>query len=344
MDEPKRKYTELFFPMNVRAQNELWPGFSFKALPEALLLTACMGGVCIAIGTIYSNPVVAYLGVIVSGMISIGWLKKNDENTSLKDTVIQLIAFAKSQKKLPYVQLPEWGAGVNMKMKEHVEPEKSKEQKPAGGQLLQKLVGRKTTEKTNQQPPDPSTLTAQAFVNVLDVRDSLLFTKDGYAISYVRVQPVSIELMMPAQKSDMIRLLTNEMGNLPQWRFYSIGRPVDISAPINHLAQVRSDTVDSGRKAVLSMMIQDLSNYAMSSDVMDRQYYFILWSKATEVGVKELKQRAADLVVRLQKVSINSKVETDMGIKQLCNLFANPYSAGVETPGNYDAAIPLMRL
>ncbi len=37
--------------------------------------------------------------------------------------------------------------------------------------------------------------TAQDFINIVDIKDNFLYTRDGYITSYFRIQPISIELL-----------------------------------------------------------------------------------------------------------------------------------------------------
>ena len=62
-----------------------------------------------------------------------------------------------------------------------------------GGGIL--LLFLKTARKRPQMDADSAAIqTAQQFINVKDIRDKYLYTRDGMVFVYLRIQAISIDL------------------------------------------------------------------------------------------------------------------------------------------------------
>jgi len=95
------------------------------------------------------------------------------------------------------------------------------------------------------------------------------------------------------------------------------------------------------QKELLKQNIDTINNFALSGDVVERQFYFIIWEKYYD-GVQDyLVKRAEELCMRLNSVQKDIELLPDNGIVQLCNLFANPAYSHFED-GNIIPSIPLL--
>ncbi|MDR2903668.1 MAG: hypothetical protein LBU77_04105, partial [Clostridiales bacterium] len=72
--------------------------------------------------------------------------------------------------------------------------------------------------------------TANDFVNVKDVRGSVLYSKDGLIFAFLRIQPISLDLLSPCEQAKKIKNFAAEFSAEKKgFKFFSISRPVDIS-------------------------------------------------------------------------------------------------------------------
>ena len=56
--------------------------------------------------------------------------------------------------------------------------------------------------------------TAQEFMNVKDIRDKFLYSRDGYVFLYLRIHAISIDLYSTSEKNTLIRTLTAELSDI----------------------------------------------------------------------------------------------------------------------------------
>jgi len=68
--------------------------------------------------------------------------------------------------------------------------------------------------------------TAQEFVNVKDIHDRFLYTRDGQIIAYIKIHPISIDLFSDSEKEQISKVLTAELSSVQKpFKFLAVSRP-----------------------------------------------------------------------------------------------------------------------
>lgn len=188
----------------------------------------------------------------------------------------------------------------------------------------------------------PRQQTANDFVNVMDIKNSLLYSKDSYLFAYLRVPPISRELMSEPEQEMIIRNLAVELSTEQKpFKFFAISRPVNISGLIDDLTDAYMVAETPQQKELLKNDIDTINGFALSGDVVERQFYFIIWEKYHDGAHEYLLRRAEELCLRLAAVQRDVQLLNDNEIVQLCNLFANPDYSHHED-GNILPSIPIL--
>ena len=205
-------------------------------------------------------------------------------------------------------------------------------------ELLDKIMGKKKADEIS-----PREKSANEFVNVKDIKDSVLYTKDGYVFSYIRVPPIALELISEAEKAVIIKNLSIELSTEQKpFIFFDISRPVNLSELVDDLSDSYMVAQTPQQKELLKNSIDTINGFAMSGDVIERQFYFILWEKYYDGAHDDLLHRASEFCIKLTTVQKDVKILTDNEIVQLCNLFANPSCSHFED-GNVMPSLPILR-
>ncbi len=219
-----------------------------------------------------------------------------------------------------------------------------------GGILL--LYLRTGNKKIEINEEDRSIQTAQEFINVKDVRDKYLYTKDGLILVFLRVHAISIDLFSKAEKNSLIRQLTAELSEIQYpFKFMAVSRPVDIS-PLIHDLQSMLKTADDKRKELLRQEILQMSGFALSGEITERQFYISIWEKSEEENgtdyggnntvEKDIYKRASLLAEKFTGNGIGCDILPEKEIVRLLNLVHNPSYAHLEDM-EYEAGIPLIK-
>jgi len=186
------------------------------------------------------------------------------------------------------------------------------------------------------------TQTANEFVNVKDVRGPVLYARDGTIFAFLRIQPISLDLLSPREKEKKIKTFAAEFSSEKKgFKFFSISRPVDISGLSARLSGLLAEAADAARKDLLNHEIREVSTFALTGEVTERQFYLILWEPGSSDGEKELSRRARELENRFAGCEIVAELCDQGTVIRLLNLFANPNYAHLEDD-DVTPAIPLL--
>lgn len=214
-----------------------------------------------------------------------------------------------------------------------------------GGIFL--LVLKHQKPKNQNSGESTAIRTAQEFINVRDVKDKYLYTKDGLVLVFLRVHSISIDLYSKSEKNSLIRQLTAELSDIQYpFKFMAVSRPVDISPLIADMQSMLKDAGDK-QKELLRQEILQMSGYALSGEIVERQFYISLWEKyedgsAMDGTEKDLFKRASLLAEKFSGNGIGCDVLTEKEIIRLLNLVNNPSYTHLEDT-EYSASVPTLK-
>lgn len=189
----------------------------------------------------------------------------------------------------------------------------------------------KRTNKSSKDHMSEKQKTAQNFVNVKDIHDRFLYTKDGQVIAYIKISPISIDLFSDSEKELICKVLTAELSSIQKpFKFIAVSRPVDITPLVNEYQALLSETNDQKQKELLRNEIMEISNFAMSGEVVERNFFIMLWSKYREGVETELIKECKEVIQKFESANITCDVIREQEIVRLCNLINNPAYAHIE--------------
>jgi len=189
----------------------------------------------------------------------------------------------------------------------------------------------KKNHKPSKDQMNESQKTAQEFVNVKDIHDRFLYTRDGQVIAYIKINPISIDLFSDSEKELICKVLTAELSSIQKpFKFLAVSRPVDITPLVNEYQALLSETTDQKQKELLRNEIMEISNFAMSGEVIERNFFIMLWSRYREGVEDELIKECKEMILKFESANISCDVIREQEIVRLCNLINNPAYAHIE--------------
>jgi hypothetical protein len=184
---------------------------------------------------------------------------------------------------------------------------------------MKKSSESKVDTKTQQQQ------TAQEFVNVKDIHDKFLYTRDGQVIAYLKINPISIDLFSEMEKEQICRVLTAELSSIQKpFKFLAVSRPVDITPLVNEYTALLAETTDQRQKELLRNEMMVMSNYAVSGEVVERQFYIMLWTRFRAGIEQDLLKECREFCNKFESANIGCDIIKEHEIVRLCNLVNNP--------------------
>lgn len=209
-----------------------------------------------------------------------------------------------------------------------------------GGLLLFVLKHSRPGNRTGES--SPAIQTAQEFINVKDIRDRFLYTSDGLVLVFIRIHAVSIDLYSKAEKYSLIRQLTAQLSDIQYpFKFMAVSKPVDISPVITDMQSMLKGA-DDRRRELLRQEILQMSGFALSGEIVERQFYVSLWDQAGEGAEKELSRRAALFSEKFSGCGIPCSLLGEKEIVQLLNMVHNPSYTHLED-AEFSPSIPLLK-
>lgn len=197
-------------------------------------------------------------------------------------------------------------------------------------------------KKKSIQASNKSQQTASEFINVKDIKDKYLYTRDNLVMMYIKINPISVDLLSEREKKALTRQLTAELSSEQKtFKFIAVSRPVDISPLINEYTQLMASTSNHKQKDLLRNEMLVMSNYALSGEVVERQFYIMIWDKFEDGCEREISKRCYELASRFENSGISCEILKQQDIVRFCNLINNPAYTHIEDT-SFEAAIPLL--
>lgn len=165
--------------------------------------------------------------------------------------------------------------------------------------------------------------TANNFLNVKNVINSQLFNKDNDVCSYIKVEPVNINLMEEKELRLMSEALAAEFSDMiHDFKYIAVSKPEDNSELISLYSRGRQNTTNAKRRALYLEEITSSQTRVQKLEVPTREFYFMLWQEnETE---KDFMKRVIDFRDRLIRCRIQAKVGVQKEIIQLIAQTTSP--------------------
>ena len=192
-------------------------------------------------------------------------------------------------------------------------------------------------------------MTANEFVNVSDIRDIYLFTKDGYIFCYLRIYPFNLDLLSDQERKILTARIAAEFdGDRKNFAYESLPRELDLDSYKNHLKQRRSECLEHlGRKNIIDCLIRQSADLSSSHENYEHQHFYKIWNHAgtnKAAVMADLKERINNLHRIYDSAQIKCEVMNEREIIKLCNLYSNRRSASYDVIGNtLQPEVPLIR-
>lgn len=188
----------------------------------------------------------------------------------------------------------------------------------------------KTTNEEEERALE-ARATAQEFVNARDVGENCLYTNDGYIMSAIKLDGLSIELYSFAEQEIIKNNLSARLSSIRYpYKYIAVSRPADISLALQEYGDLYSEAV-GGRKKLLKSDMDTLVNMVVSGETLERQYYIVLWNSIKREDERAITARAEELARIFSENRVKGTVLDKRGFVRMCNLVNIPAYAHIES-------------
>lgn len=187
------------------------------------------------------------------------------------------------------------------------------------------------TKKQTDTKKEGTLVSAQDIINVRDIVGHVLYTRDNYCISYIRLQPPMSSLWSRRDKRIRTNTLTAEASkDQKPWKLTAVSRPMDITQLVNQYQQIRDETEDPVRKKILKQEMSNLQGKVGGGEAVERQFYIQIWEPRKEHVEEELLERARQVAAIYESIGVVCQILKKPDIIRFCNLVHNPAYINIE--------------
>lgn len=171
------------------------------------------------------------------------------------------------------------------------------------------------------------------FLNIKDIPKgkNYLITQDGNVILFIKVSPINVDLLSDDELTSKMDLMSIEFANEQYpYKIVVIPRAVDISEHIHEQQVLKNNCENEIDKKIVENRIIFTSNLVANKDIIENEFYILIWTKNTEDAEIEINKRANNWVSRLRNCEIKSEILKEKDIIFLAKSFTIPEFARKE--------------
>lgn len=180
-------------------------------------------------------------------------------------------------------------------------------------------------------------------LNIKDIKNNFLYTKDDNVMCYIKIQPLNLYLLSNKEQELIIRQLSAELSSeTKELKFFSIARPVDVGDLIEDLQEIANNCLDQIQKDLLKKHINETVRLTFTGEAVERQNFLIISEPIGDYAEKDLLKRGMELVNKLANCNVKSEILEEQYIIQLCSGFTNMNFAFKED-SDYEDYMPIIK-
>lgn len=173
-----------------------------------------------------------------------------------------------------------------------------------------------------QRKTDKGKLTAQEFINLEAIENSILWTRDKNLFAYIRVRGQDNSLLDEQEHTRVTEQFAAALAEIKDpYQIISIPRTVDTQGMIQDLKEMRAATSSQARQMLINGEIRSLEDLA-AEGAKEPMIFFKLWRSAARNADQELLDTAAALIKLLEENHVSANLMDDAEILRLCTIYA----------------------
>lgn len=187
---------------------------------------------------------------------------------------------------------------------------------------------------------DTITTSAQQEINILDIKNNLIYTRDNLIIAILKINSLNMQLFSKKELLNKVKDITSELSTeTKEFKMTSIARPVDVGSLIDFLRNILSNSTDSIQKRLLRENIRETLNLTLIGDAVERQNLLIISENLSDNAEKDIQKRAREIVQKFDNCGMKLEILNDQYLIQVCNSFTN-MSVATKEDSDYQDYIP----
>lgn len=190
--------------------------------------------------------------------------------------------------------------------------------------LFQKLYQKRNNATANNQ-------SLNEFLNIKNIRESILYTLDGQVIQFIKVEPINIELLTDDELESKMNFSSIEFSEEQQpYKILVIPRAVDISEHIEEQEELKRKIDDDVGIEIINNRIISTTEIVENKNIIENEFYIMIYDSNKDNIENELMKRANNWINRLKNCGYRSNLLYEREIILLIKSFTIPEFARSE--------------
>lgn len=182
------------------------------------------------------------------------------------------------------------------------------------------------------------------FLNIKDIKENYLYTLDEQVISFIKVNPMNIELLSDKELESKMDLSSIEFSNEQYpYKIMVIPRAVDISDYIREQEELKDKLIDDICIEIINNRIISITEMIENKNIIENEFYIMIFESNKNNVEIELNKRANNWINRLKNCGLKSELLEERDIILLIKSFTIPEFARLEGTDYRDNIVQINR-
>lgn len=189
-----------------------------------------------------------------------------------------------------------------------------------------------------------NTQSLNEFLNIKNIKENYLYTLDEQVISFVKVNPMNIELLSDKELETKMDSSSIEFSNEQYpYKIIVVPRAVDISDYIREQEELRNKLTDDICIEIINNRIISTTEMIENKNIIENEFYIMIYDSNKDNIEIELNKRANSWVGRLKNCGFKSEILEERDIILLIKSFTIPEFARTEGTDYTDNIVKIKR-
>lgn len=189
-----------------------------------------------------------------------------------------------------------------------------------------------------------NTQSLNEFLNIKNIKENYLYTLDEQVISFVKVNPMNIELLSDKELETKMDSSSIEFSNEQYpYKIIVVPRAVDISDYIREQEELRNKLTDDICIEIINNRIISTTEMIENKNIIENEFYIMIYDSNKDNIEIELNKRANNWVGRLKNCGLKSEILEERDIILLIKSFTIPEFARTEGTDYTDNIVKIKR-
>ena len=163
------------------------------------------------------------------------------------------------------------------------------------------------------------------FLNIADIEDNCITTIDGFILMILNIKAQNFGLLSEKELVNRMNSMSVEFSNERYpYKILIIPKIVDITETIKEQEELKQKVDNEIFREIIENRINFLRNFVSDKEIIENDFFLIIWEKESEKAKIELQKRASNWKNRLRNCELKSEILNNEELIYLIKTFNLP--------------------